>query len=170
MPAVKAMNFSTIGVYGCSEEAFFAALLGAGVDTFCDIRWRRGVRGKEYAFVNSNRLQQRLGQLGIRYVHLRELAPPPALRQRQYQADKAQGTAKRQRTGLDEAFVEGYCQAILAGFNAQAFQDKLGPEARNVVLFCVEREPEACHRSILSQRLQRDLGITVTHLFAERAT
>lgn len=161
------MTFFTIGVYGSNEEAFFAALLKAGVDTFCDIRWRRGVRGKEYAFVNSNRLQKRLGELGIRYVHLRELAPPPALRQRQYAADKAQHTAKRQRTGLDDRFVQGYRQEILADFDAGLFVEKLGPDSRNVVLFCVEREPGACHRSILAQRLEQDLGVTITHLLAE---
>ena len=71
----------TLGVYGFTAEAFFEALQRAGVDTFCDIRWRRGVRGREYAFANSGRLQQRLGELGMRYLHLRELAPTPALRQ-----------------------------------------------------------------------------------------
>lgn len=164
------MTFCTIGVYGSSEEAFFAALQKSGVDTFCDIRWRRGVRGKQYAFVNSKRLQRRLAELGIRYVHLRELAPSPALRQRQSEADKAQRIAKRQRTGLDEAFVEGYRREVLAGFDTGAFVEKLGPEARNVVLFCVEREPGACHRSILAERLHQDLGISVTHLLPEQSS
>ena len=77
------MKLVTIGVYGFSEAVFFNALQQAGVDTFCDLRWRRGVRGAEYAFANRARLQQRLAALGIRYLHLRELAPTPALRQRQ---------------------------------------------------------------------------------------
>ncbi|HWQ91748.1 MAG TPA: DUF488 domain-containing protein [Clostridia bacterium] len=158
------MNFFTLGVYGSSEAAFFDALLKSGVDTFCDLRWRRGVRGKEYAFVNSKRLQQRLTELNIRYLHLRELAPPPALRRRQSEADKAKRTAKRQRTALDESFVESYRREILAGFDFKTFAEKLGPHARNVALFCVEREPEACHRSILAQRLQQDSGITVVHM------
>ncbi len=161
------MNVFTLGVYGATETDFFATLTQAAVDTFCDIRWRRGVRGKDYAFVNSRRLQQRLVNLGIRYVHLRELAPPPALRQRQHAADKARHTAKRQRTGLDESFTEGYRREVLAGFDTAAFVAKLGPEARNVVLFCVEREPAACHRSILAKRLEQDLGVTVTHLRLE---
>jgi uncharacterized protein (DUF488 family) len=161
------VNVFTIGVYGASEAAFFSALLKAEVDTFCDIRWRRGVRGKEYAFVNSNRLQKRLQELGIRYVHFRELAPPHALRQRQYQADKAQDITKRQRVGLDEAFLKGYQREVLAGFDTAAFVEKLGANARNIVLFCVERAPEACHRSILAQRLERDLGLRVSHLFPE---
>ena len=42
----------TIGAYGFSADRFFAALREAGVDTFLDIRQRRGVRGAEYAFAN----------------------------------------------------------------------------------------------------------------------
>jgi len=45
-------KFVTIGVYGFSADAFFEALQRAGVDSFCDIRYRRGVRGSEYAFAN----------------------------------------------------------------------------------------------------------------------
>ena len=31
------LRIITIGVFGFDEESFFAALTGAGVDTFCDI-------------------------------------------------------------------------------------------------------------------------------------
>jgi len=33
-----------------------------------------------------------------------------------------------------------------------------------VALFCVEREPAACHRSLLAERLGKDLGIEVEHI------
>src|SRR5215471_16588178 len=102
------MKFVTIGVYGCTEAAFFEALAAAGVDTFCDIRWRRGVRGSDYVFANSARLQKRLTELGIRYIHFRELAPTPALRRRQTEADKTAGVAKRKRHVLGEAFITAY--------------------------------------------------------------
>jgi len=42
----------TIGVYGFTEETFLQALHTARVDTFCDIRQRRNVRGSAYS--NSN--------------------------------------------------------------------------------------------------------------------
>lgn len=158
------MKFVTLGVFGSDETAFFDALKRAGVDTFCDIRWRRGVRGSEYAFVNSARLQKRLGELGIRYLHFRELAPSPALRQRQWDADKAEGTAKRKRTELSQVFVLGYREEMLAGFDSRKFVEALGPEAKTVALFCVEREPAACHRSLLAAKLQEDLGIEIEHL------
>ncbi len=70
----------TIGVYGFDQESFFQALLDAKVDTFCDIRMRRGMRGSKYAFVNSSSLQKRLGELDIQYLHLKDLAPDHEIR------------------------------------------------------------------------------------------
>ena len=161
------VKFVTIGVYGFTADAFFETLQRAGVDTFCDIRWRRGVRGREYAFANSGRLQKRLAELGLRYLHFRELAPTPALRQRQAAADKAEGTTKRKRAALGEFFITAYREERLAGFDSRKFVEELGPSARVVALFCVEREPAACHRSLLAARLHEDLGVEVVHLRPE---
>ena len=163
------MRLVTIGVYGFSEAAFFNALQQAGVDTFCDIRWRRGVRGAEYAFANRARLERRLTELGIRYLHFRDLAPSPTLRKRQYEVDKAEGTTKRKRSALGAVFIAGYRDERLSTFDSLKFVEQLGPEAKTVALFCVEREPAACHRSLLAERLQQDLGTQceVIHLLPE---
>jgi len=158
------MKLVTIGVYGSDEAAFFGALQAAGVDTFCDIRWRRGMRGREYAFVNSARLQKRLGELGIRYLHVRAVAPGPDLRKAQDKADKAEGTAKRKRTALGDVCIEGYRRECLKNFDSRKFVAQFGPDAKVVALFCVEREPAACHRSLLAERLDQDLGIKVEHI------
>lgn len=157
------VKFVTIGVYGWEPEGFFRALQDAGVDTFCDVRWRRGVRGREYAFANSQRLQQRLEALGIRYIHRRDLAPAPAVRAAQTVVDKAEKVAKRQRAGLSEPFIEGYTGQVLADFAPVDFVVELG-EARVVALCCVEREPAACHRSLLAARLSAVTGAEVEHL------
>ncbi len=165
------MKFVTIGVYGFSVESFFEALKETGVDVLCDIRWRRGVRGREYAFANSARLRKRLAELGIRYVHMRELAPTPALRQRQLDVDEVEGIAKRKRTALAESFIAGYREETLSKFDSRRFLDQLGPEAKTIALLCVEREPGACHRSLLAERLQHDLGTEteVLHLTPDPA-
>jgi len=157
-------DFVTIGVYGFDEAGFFQALQNAGVDTFCDLRARRGVRGSAYAFANSARLQARLAGLGIRYLHRPELAPSQALRQRQADTDKSNKTAKRQRTVLSPSFVDAYKQEVLAEFDSTGFVTGLGPDARVVALFCVEREPAACHRSLLAARLAEEQAVQVTHL------
>jgi uncharacterized protein (DUF488 family) len=167
--APPALKIVTLGVYGCGEAAFFAALQQAEVDTFCDIRYRRGVRGSDYAFVNSARLQRRLAELGIRYLHFREVAPSPALRQRQAEADEAQGIPKRQRRVLGDLFITGYREECLGRFDSRQFLAQLGAEAKVVALFCVEREPAACHRSLLAEKLREDLGVEVVHLLPESA-
>jgi uncharacterized protein (DUF488 family) len=69
------MKFYTVGVYGSTEYDFFKKLTDNNIDTFCDIRQRRGVRGSKYSFVNSNRLQQKLQDIDIKYAHIIELAP-----------------------------------------------------------------------------------------------
>lgn len=74
------MEFFTLGVYHSNENEFFKKLTDNRIDTFCDIRQRRGVRGSEYAFVNSNRLQAKLNDLEIRYGHVIELAPTTEIR------------------------------------------------------------------------------------------
>ncbi len=154
----------TIGVYGSTEEQFFQALQEAGVDTFCDIRQRRGVRGAKYAFVNSKRLQARLAEMGIHYLHRKDLAPTTAVRQRQKEADKASKTAKRQRVTLGQAFIDAYEAEILADFDPQSLLDDLEPDTQVVALFCVEREPDACHRSLVAAKLQRELEVEVEHI------
>jgi hypothetical protein len=157
-------EFVTIGVYGWDAERFFAALQAAEVDTFCDVRARRGVRGTEYAFANSARLQARLSEQGIRYIHRRDLAPSLEMRSQQYAADRAAHTAKRQRATLGPAFVEAYLREQLRDFDCTAFVADLGTTANVVALCCVEREPAACHRSLLADRLGRELALPVRHL------
>jgi uncharacterized protein (DUF488 family) len=154
----------TIGVYGWDEESFFQALVRAGVDLFCDLRARRGVRGSEYAFANSARLQARLAGLGMSYLHCKELAPSDETRTAQYAVDRAAKVAKRQRPVLSPAFADAYRRERLEGFDSAAFVEALGPDVRAAALFCVEREPAACHRSLLAARLEQDLGVEVMHL------
>lgn len=157
----------TIGVYGFDEQSFFAALQRAGVDTLCDIRRRRGVRGSEYAFANRARLEARLAALGIRYVHRLDLAPSQQLRQRQYNVDAAAGVSKRQRETLSPAFVEGYRNECLTAFDSHRFAADLGEGAHVVALLCVETAPAACHRGLVAARLAADLGLSVEHLLPE---
>jgi uncharacterized protein (DUF488 family) len=154
----------TIGVYGFSEEQFFGALRDAGVDTFCDVRARRGLRGSIYAFANSAYLQKRLGEMGIRYLHLKELAPSGQVRSIQDSADVTEGVPKRKRLVLSDVFVRAYEAERLADLDAARFLEQVGPEAKKVCLFCVEGQPEACHRSLLASKLGQELGLEVEHI------
>lgn len=154
----------TIGVYGFDEQGFFQALLDAKVDTFCDIRMRRGMRGSMYAFVNSTYLQKRLRESGIRYLHVKELAPNQDIREKQQQEDKKKGIAKRSRKELGQVFIEAYEQECLANFDSSEFIKRMGQDAKVIGLFCVERDPEACHRLLAARKLARDLDTGVEHI------
>jgi uncharacterized protein (DUF488 family) len=161
---LSSLQVCTIGVYGFTEAGFFAALQRAGVDMFVDVRRRRGVRGHEYAFANSQRLQARLAELGIEYRYHQELSPSVTTRALQLAADRRQSIPQRARTTLSESFVATYQDECLAGLDAASFLAQLGPDTRTICLCCVEREPEACHRSLLASRFGAALGVDVEHL------
>ena len=70
----------TMGGYGYSQDAFFDRLEANGVDVLVDIRQRRGMRGRQYSFLNSTALQTELLEREIAYLHLKELSPTTAVR------------------------------------------------------------------------------------------
>lgn len=158
------LKLITIGVYGFTEESFFSALVNASVEVLCDIRRRRGVRGSEYAFANSQRLQEKLKSLGIRYLHFIELAPPMEVLKLQGLLDKRAGVARRDRERLSDEFIEVYQRRYLSEFDSRDFIAKLGAGTQVAALLCVERRPEACHRSLLAERIARDLNLRVEHI------
>ena len=90
----------TIGVYGWDLTSFVQALAAADVRLLIDVRQRRGVRGREYAWANSARLQTALADAGVAYEHHKELAPTTELRHVQYAEDARRGEGKRARTVL----------------------------------------------------------------------
>jgi uncharacterized protein (DUF488 family) len=153
------MRVATIGVYGFSGESFLDALRAADVTRVLDVRQRRGVRGSEYAWANSKRLQAALADAGIEYEHHPELAPTTELRQLQYAEDARQGVGKRSRSKLAPEYVERYTREILDEADLSEVAARL-PAA----LMCVERDPEACHRSLVAERLVAEHGVSVVHL------
>lgn len=158
------MEFFTIGVYNSTEQEYFSKLTENKIDTFCDIRQRRGVRGAKYSFVNSNHLQEKLSELDIKYGHIIDLAPTSEIRDLQKEADSQLGELKRNRNKLGKVFTIAYKNNILEKFDFDSFIDKLDAVgASRIVLFCVEEKPDACHRSIVSDKLEQ-FGYKITHL------
>jgi uncharacterized protein (DUF488 family) len=154
---------ATIGVYGFSAASFLATLREAGVGLLLDIRARRGVRGSEYAWANSLRLQDALAGAAIGYRHLPQLAPTLELRRLQYREDDRVGVGKRSRVQLASEYVERYTREILDRAEVGAIVAEL-PDGVVSALLCVERDPQACHRSLVAARLARDHGASVTDL------
>jgi len=158
----------TIGVYEFDLETFLDALRAADVALVVDVRQRRGVRGARYAWANARRLQAALEQAGIAYSHHRELAPTTELRRLQYAADDRAGVGKRSREVLDPQYVERYVREILDRADLDALVAEFPPDA-STALLCVEADPEACHRSLIAERLAERHAIGVTHVRPERA-
>jgi uncharacterized protein (DUF488 family) len=154
---------ATIGVYGFTAEKLIDALREADVRQLLDVRQRRGVRGSEYAWANAARLQSALAQTGIDYRHHKELAPTTELRQLQYREDERLGVGKRSRAELAPEYRERYTKEILDRVNLAPIVEEM-PAHGTSALFCVERDPEACHRSLIAERLTAEFGVTVVHL------
>jgi uncharacterized protein (DUF488 family) len=153
----------TIGVYGWSLDRFIDALRTADVRQLLDVRQRRGVRGSEYAWANSKRLQAALVEAGIEYRHHPELAPTTELRHLQYAEDALQGVGKRSRAELAPEYVERYTRERLDRVDLASIVEAM-PADGAAALFCVERDPEACHRSLVADRIAADFGLPVEHI------
>jgi uncharacterized protein (DUF488 family) len=153
----------TIGVYGFDLPDFLDALRAANVGRLVDVRQRRGVRGSRYAWANARRLQAALADAGIPYSHHRELAPTTELRHVQYAADDRLGVGKRSRAVLDPEYRDRYIREILDRADLDALVAEL-PGHAALALLCVEADPEACHRSLIAERLDERYGLAVTHV------
>jgi uncharacterized protein (DUF488 family) len=153
----------TIGVYGFDGDSFLHRLRHADVRLLLDVRQRRGVRGPEYAWANSLRLQAALAQARIAYEHHPELAPTTELRRLQYAEDDRRGVGKRTRRELAAEYTRRYSAEILDRADLTPIVSAL-PSNGTAALLCVERDPEACHRSLIAQRLTARHGVRIEHL------
>src|SRR4051812_44545551 len=154
---------ATTGVYGWTLDRFLDALHDADVALLVDVRQRRGVRGREYSWANAQRLQRALGEADIAYSHHKELAPTTELRHVQYREDERLGVGKRSRAELAPEYRERYLHEILDRVDLSALIAEL-PAKGAAALLCVERDPQACHRSLVAERLAREHDVTVVDL------
>ena len=155
-------TITTIGVYGFGRDSFLETLAAAKVDLVLDVRQRRGVRGAEYVWANARRLQAALEEAGVGYSHLPELAPTTELREVQYREDARVGEGKRSRSVLAPEYARRYAEEILDPVDLGPIVKWVG--ASRAALLCVERDPAACHRSLIAARLASEWSFEVEHL------
>lgn len=158
------LEILTIGVYGFTEASFFNSITQSGTDCFVDIRQRRGLRGAQYAFANSTRLQNQLELNGIKYRHLHLLAPTEEVRETQRIADQQQCNSKRSREKLSQSFIKAYTECCLSCCQPGLVLKLLPIETQRPLLFCVERLPDACHRSLVADWLSKSSNVPVRHI------
>ena len=161
-------TIASVGVYHSSLDDFLGTLRRHRVTMVLDVRQRRGVRGREYAWANSLRLQAALREAGIPYRHLPELAPTTELRQLQYREDDRLKLGKRSRVELAEAYRRRYISEVLDQVDLGAMLEGL-PDGAVSALLCVERDARACHRSLIADRLQARYGVRAAEPSVEKS-
>ena len=140
----------------------------------CAARRRRRPPARRPPAPRRARYRVRMGQLEaaadgpgggrIDYEHHPELAPTTELRRLQYADDERAGVGKRNR---DRARAR-VCPALHRGGprrgRPRAIVTASLPIGHASALLCVERDPEACHRSLIAERLEATGRVEVEHL------
>jgi uncharacterized protein (DUF488 family) len=144
----------TIGYEGASVPAFIAALLDAGVALVLDIRAAPVSRKKGFS---KTHLAQHLSEAGIGYRHMRGLGTPKQGREAARSGDH-DSFERLFRNHLEEP------EALLDLGEALDLA-----AAQPVCLLCLERDPQQCHRLIITQRMSKESGQPIRHLFADVA-
>jgi uncharacterized protein (DUF488 family) len=156
-------KIATIGVYEFDAASFIRTLDEAAVTRIVDIRQRRGVRGPQYPWANSRRLQALLEDAHIGYEHRPELAPTTELRHLQYRADDLHGVGKRSRVRLSAEYIRAYTREVLDHAALEPLVEQL-PVHGIAALLCVEATARACHRFLVAERLADRFGFEIVHL------
>jgi uncharacterized protein (DUF488 family) len=128
------MRIFTIGYEGATQAEFIAALRAAGVERVIDVR---AVPLSRKPGFSKNILAASLREAGIDYVHLKALGTPPEGREAARKGDHAKLEAVYAgQLELPEAMAESARMVELAREKPSA-------------LLCFERDPAACHRTLL---------------------
>ncbi len=159
---------ATIGVYGFDLESFLETLSDNDITLVIDVRQRRGVRGARYAWANSRRLQSALAEAGIAYRHEPQLAPTAEIRTALQAEYARRGIGQRSRNELSPGYVERFRAAVLDNADLGAVVEAL-PSTGRAALMCLETQPQACHRSLVAERLVERHGLAVEHLLPPAA-
>lgn len=138
------MRIFTIGYEGVTVGEFLAALQQAGVERVIDVR---AVPNSRRPGFSKTPLRNALAEAGIDYVHLRALGTPAdgraAARAGRHEELKRIYAGQLE---LPEAIAEGAQMIDLA---------KEKPSA----LLCYERDPAACHRTLLWKSVAPDAEV-----------
>ena len=129
----------TIGYEGTDIERFVETLKVVGVQRLADVRAVALSRKKGFS---KSSLRDKLAEAGIEYIHYNVLGDPKSGRE-------------AARAGKYELFRKIY-RKHLSTDNAQDALKALGIAVKDktTCLLCFERDPNVCHRSIVTQELR----------------
>jgi uncharacterized protein (DUF488 family) len=144
----------TIGYEGTDIERFVQTLKVVGIEVLADVRAVALSRKKGFS---KTALRNRLAEAGIVYVHFNALGDPKPGREA---ARAGKYDLFRKIYGKHLSTIEA--QAALKELEA-AVQDKV------TCLLCFERDPNVCHRSIVTDELRSD-GNDIFDLYGDNPT
>src|SRR5258706_3167418 len=146
---VSMRRLATVGYEGASVPDFLATLEGAGIDIVIDVRELPLSRRKGFS---KTVLGQNLLEIGIEYLHLRDLGDP-----------KTGRTAAR--AGRMAEFRKIYSRHLnTAKAQAALGQVMANLKTKKVCLLCFERDPNTCHRKMITDFLAQHNQVTILHL------
>lgn len=134
-----ATSLYTIGYEGRSLDELIAVLKGSGVERVLDVRELPLSRRRGFS---KTPLGAALANEQIEYVHLRVAGNP--------------------HRGEDEALVKFRAHLNRSRSVVAAVADEVSN--RRAALLCYERDPDACHRTLLAQRIARRLRVSAIAL------
>lgn len=140
----------TIGYERAAMGEFLATLRSAGIGMVVDVR---DVPFSRKPGFSKKALAQHLEQAGIGYRHLGALGTPKPGRDAAHRGDRA--------------VFEGIMQERLNGAEAQIALAQVAELAASVptCLLCFERDPAACHRTMIAAAVAEGAAFRVTHFF-----
>lgn len=140
---------STIGYEGSTLSDFIQTLQVAEVKTLVDIRDRAQSRRPGFS---KTALEKALSEVGISYLHYRELGDPKEGR------DAA-------RSGDFAKFRQVFA-GVLATDQAQAAIVRIAEATSqtSVCLLCYERDQSHCHRALVAAKIDAMTGAKTRHL------
>lgn len=132
------MKIFTIGYEGATQAQVIEALKAAGVELLVDAR---AVPLSRRPGFSKNVLAAGLKEAGIRYLGMKALGTPPEGRE---------AARKGNRERLEAVYAE---QLELPEAAVQGAQLIEAARERPTALLCFERDPAACHRSLLVEAI-----------------
>ena len=142
------MRIFTIGYEATTMGDFLDALKKAGVERVIDVRALPLSRRPGFS---KSPLKGALNEAGIDYVHLKALGTP----------SEGRSAARAGRQEELERIYAGQLKLPEAMVQTEQMRELAGEKPS--ALLCYERDPGACHRSLLLAAVARDAD--VTHLF-----
>jgi uncharacterized protein (DUF488 family) len=138
----------TIGYEATTMAEFLSALQQAGIERVIDVR---AVPNSRRPGFSKNPLKNALAEVGIDYVHLKALGTP---------ADGRAAARAGRHADLERIYAG---QLDLPEAIVQSEQMRKLADDKPSALLCFERDPAACHRTLLLDAVAGDAK--VTHLF-----